>query len=157
MKAVILNNELNFAYPDDFEVLSEDEIKEMNFIEKGEGICIRNKDKRILVSIGYKKVNGFASFILNDKDIIKKNEKIVSDAMKVNDYQLDDFLSRNVAGQLCQGFSYDYLVNDIKMHGETVLLKLKNNLYYINSYVRDENKEKTLSIIEDMYNNSKII
>ena len=75
MMKLILNDELQLQYPEGFHVLSEEERSKLNTSETGEWVGLSNPDLHILISLGWKKVNGFALMMLSEKDLAGKMEK----------------------------------------------------------------------------------
>ena len=50
-----LNQELNLNVPEGFHVLSEAERMRLNFIADGEGCCLQDAERHIMISVGWKK------------------------------------------------------------------------------------------------------
>ena len=64
MKTGVLNDALVFAYPDDFEEMSKEEISNMANYGEAPQFVIRNAQRHMVVSVGYKVINGFSAMML---------------------------------------------------------------------------------------------
>ena len=62
MEKVRISDELFIGCPEGFHVMSEEELKDMNFMAEGPGIAMKDPDRHILVSVGVQKLNGFSAF-----------------------------------------------------------------------------------------------
>ena len=143
MEKQILNDELEFAVPEGFSMLSSEECRELNFYD-GEGLCLSDPERHVLISLGSMKLSGFANILLSEKDLIRNAENRISMPMQEFGYEQAGSVKAMIAGREAPGFSYDYQVKDIRMHGESYLLKKDRTVYYFNLYVRDETKEEGL-------------
>ncbi len=146
MTEYVLNDELNVSFPEGFHEMDPEERKNLNFLEEGEGSCFKDPDRHILVSIGWKTINGFASMMLSAKDIAGNMEKTFAQAMASTGYRFVDHLEKK-AGTL-PGFRYAYTAQGIGMTGESFILKHGKTVYYLHVYVRTELLEESLAVTD---------
>ncbi len=132
-----------------FRVMSDEEIEKLNASEKPQ-LCLKDDEKHIIVTLGCKEVNGFASMILNEKDLAKQTEKELRKPFEAFGYRFDSFVSQNVAGQKAEGYLYDYDVQDTEMSGKTLCLKRDRIFYYIYAYFRRAGKEESLKAFDGL-------
>ena len=149
MKEIIIDD-LILRYDDDFCLIGEEETRQMKFYGDSQGICIRNKEKHMIVAVGSKKINGFSNFLLNNKDLAKLTQEDIARAMKPYGYQMTSELLEYADGQELRGFAYDYTAEKIPMHGEAYVTKRDKKIYYLYVYVRQEGKETGLAIWKKM-------
>ncbi|MBR4461909.1 MAG: hypothetical protein IKS51_04945 [Erysipelotrichaceae bacterium] len=149
MKEIIVND-LILCYDEPFRVLGEEETNQMKFYNDSQGICIRNDEEHMMVTVGIKQINGIMNLLLTNKDLVKKTEEDIAHAMKPYAYQLSGHLTENADGQEIHGFAYEYEAEGKPMYGEAYVAKKDKVIYYLYLYVRRENKEDCLGIWKKM-------
>lgn len=154
MKTKTINEALTFAYPDDFEEMSEAEIGSMPHYGEAPQFVIRNAERHIIVSVGFKEINGFSAMVLNTKDIAKKTKSEIGKVMKESSYELIADVSESIGGKTAEGFRYRYMVQDVDMSSESLIVKEGKDLYYIQCYYRTALSEDSLPVFEEMLKNS---
>ena len=127
MERMTLNNELQFPVPDGFHVMDEEEMSGMTMIAAGPGVCLKDPERHIVVSVGYKKAGLLTSKMLSQKDIAEKSEGSIRQAMKPYSYWPDGAGKR-----------------------ETYVLKKGKTFYYFHVYMRAALKEESMPVWEEM-------
>lgn len=150
MEFVTLNSELKFPVPDGFHVMDEEEMSGMTMIAVGPGICLKDPERHIVVSVGYKKAGLLTSKMLSQKDIATKSEGSIRQAMKPYRYWPDGAGKREVGGLAADGFRYLYSAQETDMYAETYVLKKGKTFYYFHVYMRAALKEKSMPVWEEM-------
>ena len=69
METALLNNELNFSYPEGFHVMDQAELSAYNFYAAAPGWCINDPDRHIMVSVAWKQAPGLFAKMLKVKDV----------------------------------------------------------------------------------------
>jgi hypothetical protein len=154
MKTSVLNDALVFAYPDDFEEMSKEEISSMANYGEAPQFVIRNAQRHMVVSAGYKVINGFSAMMLNTADMAKKTQSEISKVMKDSGYELICNVKENIADKTAEGFRYRYQVQDVDMSSESLILKEGKVVYYIQCYYRTAMSEDSLPVFDQMLKNS---
>ena len=157
MEFLKANDQITLYYPEGFHVMDEAERSGMHFLEAGSLEALSDPERHMLVTVGWKKSGGFASFMLNSKDLAKNMELKVSKAMDPAGYALKDFKERTVGGMTMEGFGYEYSVEGIDMYGESFALKVGKMLYYFHLYARKELLDKSLPVWEEILNSAEWI
>ncbi|MBR4163081.1 MAG: hypothetical protein IKR11_06120 [Solobacterium sp.] len=153
MGSTILNQKYLLSYTDEFKMLDGDELKQLNFLNEGAGICLRNEERHIMITAAWKQVGGFTSMMLNDKDLVKNAEEYIRKANKAYQYHYDGPVQLEAAGQKAEGFQYGYHVQDTDMTGICCVIKDGKTVYYFYLYVRKENEEEGIQIFRQMLEN----
>lgn len=154
---MIINNEIEIQVPDDLKVMSEEKRKAMNFLADGEGYCLENEDKHILISIGWKKVGLFAGAMLNTNDLYKGMEKSIQTGMQPYNYNKERDLEKNIDGETIKGIRYKYTATEIDMIGESYVVKKGKNIYYFHYYSREELDNDNKNIWSNILESAKWI
>ncbi len=149
MKEIIIDD-LILYYDDDFSLIGEEETKQMKFYGDSQGICIRNNEKHMIVTIGSKKINGFSNLLLNNKDLAKLTQEDIARAMRPYGYEKTADLLEYADGQEMRGFAYDYVVEKVPMYGEAYVTKKDKKIYYLYLYVRQECKGNGIALWKKM-------
>ena len=69
MEKILLNDEMNITIPEGFRVLTEAEIREMNYENNPPQFCMRNEEKHIVFAAAFKKTNMLFTAILSAKEV----------------------------------------------------------------------------------------
>ena len=134
------------ASSDELTALDEEELNQLNFYSGEKGVCLKNEDEHVMISIGHKRVNRLAAVLLTGRDLIRRTQDDIARAMKPYGYRLLGYRTGNAGGLAAGSFDYQYEVDGIKMYGETMTARRGGDLYYLYLYVREENKEAGLRI-----------
>ena len=150
MNTITLNNEMTLTFPDSFRVMDASEREKLNFIEEGQGECLQDKEHHILISIGWKPLGAFISFLIGTKDAAKNMKLAIRNAMQ--QYGFTDNGSRQISlvQETAEGFCYEYEAQSIPMYGESYVVKHSKTFYYLNCYGRQESKEECKEIWYDI-------
>ena len=151
MKEIIIDN-LIMSYDDSFEILGEEETDQLKFYDDNKGICLKNEDKHLMITIGYKKINSLINLILSENNLIKTTQNDIARAMKKYDYQLIDYSKKIIKDKQAHGFSYKYIADDINMYGEAYVIKFNKAIYYLYLYSRSDNYKENKEIFDNILN-----
>lgn len=154
MKKIIIKDLVLF-YPDEFVLLGEEETNQMKFYNDSKGICIKSDDRHMIITVGYKEVNILVNLIISRKDLVKNTLADISSAMKEYDFKFINIISSIADDKEINGFSYEYISENIPMYGEAYIIKRNNNIYYLYLYSRKDNLDTNLDIWKDIINNLK--
>lgn len=154
MKKIIIKDLVLF-YPDEFVLLGEEETNQMKFYNDSKGICIKSDDRHMIITVGYKEVNILVNLIISRKDLVKNTLADISSAMKEYDFKFINIISSIADDKEINGFSYEYISENIPMYGEAYIIKRNNNIYYLYLYSRKDNLDTNLNIWKDIIDNLK--
>lgn len=141
MEQICLDGSLTLSFPDGFRKLSEAELGQMRAIQSGPGVCLRNEEAHIVVSLGYRHA-GLLSALLSAKDLIKSAENRIAGAMRAFNYRLTEYQTRSLGNKTAQCFQYAYEAQNTEMAGECCAVKAGKTIYYLHFYVRNECRDK---------------
>lgn len=150
MDQLTLNHALILTCPDGFHEMDGEERSKLNFLEEGEGVCLSDPERHIIVTVGWKRTGGIVSFLLNDKDLAKNMEARLRKPMRPYGYKLEGFAAQQVGGREAQGVRYRYQVGDVGMYGESLVLKSGRTLYYFHFYAREALKAESVPIWREL-------
>lgn len=144
---MILNQELIVSFPEGFREYDEAELKGYSFPWGMPGLCMENKERRIIFSAAWKNA-WIASFILSERDVAENNEKMLRKEMEPLEYHREGFLERELAGRKAYGFRYSYKAQNVDMTGDVYVIKIKKTFYHIYFYTRSSMLEENLPVFE---------
>ena len=150
MENIALNNALTLSFPDGFRRLTEAETNKLTFIEAGEGVCLRDEARHILVSLGYKKVGLLPRLTLDSVDVAKASQARVAAAMKAYGYGQLRWQNGRMDGKKACGFRYTYQAQGVDMAGDCCVVKDGGVIYYLNAYVREAGQEESFRLWEEI-------
>ena len=124
-----LNNELTLTYPSGFHVMGKEELEKHQYFGEPPAWSISDPERHMMISIAWKKTNGFVAKLLNTRDIVQKMEAGIRTPMQQFGYQLEGFLSLEAGGKNADGYRYSYTVQETGMTGESLCIKNKNTFF----------------------------
>lgn len=150
MQEILLNEELRLTYPEQFHVMDEEERRQLNFYADGPGACLSDPERHLMVSIGWKKINGLAAMLISEKDIARNMEMQVRTPMQQREYKMQGFVSTEAGGKKAEGFNYAYSVDGKGMAAQSLVAKNKKTIYYLHFYARTETFEEGRPVWEEI-------
>ncbi len=157
MPTAALNQKYLLSYTDDFYVLDENELKQLNILNDAPGVCLRDAQRHIMITAAWKQIGGFAAMMLNEKDLTKNAEEAIRKANKPYQYHFDGLCQMNAAGKKADGFRYGYHVQDTDMTGICCNVKDGKTIYYFYLYVRKENEEEGVRVFSEILETMKTL
>ena len=150
MEKVKVVDGLFIGCPEGFHVMDREELKEMEFIASGPGIVMRDPERRMIVSVGVQKLNGFSALMLNQKELAENMEKRIADSMQFNGYQFRTMLERKAGADKANGLSYEYTAKETEMYAESFAVKKGKNVTYYHMYSRNCEKDDNIAVWEEI-------
>ena len=147
---MLLNQELNLTVPEGFRELTGEERSKLNFIEDGEGCCLQDAGRHIMISVGWKKIGAFAGLILNTGDVAKRMESSIRNAMKSFHFRDEEKVELSPGGKTAEGIHYVYDAQSVEMTGESCVVKINKTLYYFNFYTRKALQKENRKVWEEL-------
>ncbi len=153
MAELVLNDVLHLTYPEGFHIMTNEELKEMAFVQKGPGECLFDPARHMMISFGWRKGSGFSYIRLKAKEIAHHDEKLVRQSMWKDRYSFECFSSRTIGGEQAEGFCYNYQDQKHNMSAESIVLKHNKFFYYFHVHTRSSVRGENLALWEDMLRN----
>ena len=148
-------NQLNLAVPEGFDVLTAEELKNLNPLKEGDGGgAIRNSEKHIVVSAAWKKHGGLVSLLVSQDEGIEALEKQLAKALKPYGYVRDEFKKETVGAKEADAVVYHYEAQSVPMCAESIMVKDGGIYYYIHCYYRSELAEESRKVLEEIFKDS---
>lgn len=147
---MLLNNKLEITLPDGFREMTAEEMAGVKLYKEAPDFCVKDPDRHIVIAAAWKK-SGLAALMLSAKEVAKKSESALQSAMQPFGYTLETFLTEKIGGETAEGFRYHYTAQDTRMVGETFSLKKGKTFYYIHCYLREELRDDSLKILEEIF------
>ena len=139
MNSSIVNNDLQLTYPDDFHILSSEEMKEKFSSAVPDQWGIGNSEGNILIVVLSKKINALLAALADPKATVKKTQSAMEKLLKNNNYVFHDYFVCSTKSGEAYGFSYEYQSKGETKCARTVVLKSKHYMYTLNYYYGKEN------------------
>lgn len=155
MEQITLNNELSLTCPEGFHRLNSEEIKKFNFPNEEPGCVLQDKERHIVVSLAWKELNALLALLLNVRELNGKMAEYVSEANKDYGYKQGEFFSGNIGTKKSAGFNYSYVVGEVGMDAQMIMVKNHHTIYYIYFYFRSANRKESLEMIEEIISSMK--
>ena len=140
-----MNDTLSLTFPDGFEKLDEAQLQQLRAMKSSPGICLRDEEKHIIVSLAYKGA-GILSWVLNGKDLVKSAQSRLAAAMRRFGYRLTGYEDRRVGSKTARSFQYTYTAQGIGMKAECCVIKEEKAIYYLHFYVRESYAEEGIRL-----------
>ncbi len=154
MEKITLNDTLELTFPDGFRKLTEAEMKQQAITQSGPGVCLKDEDRHIVVSLGWRRT-GLLDALLNGKDLTKSAQGRIANVMRPYGYQLTGYLNRQAGGESISGFGYTYTAQNIAMEGECCAVKKDKTVYYLHFYARKAFRDEAFRLWEEILKNAR--
>ena len=150
-----VNGELKLSYPEGFNLMTSNELKEMFTKESPNRWCIWDKERHAVLDIEWARYNKLILKLTDEKNIARRNEQLMRKGYGNHNYQLEGFWSGQVGNIRGEGYSFYYQVGDAKQRCSNILFRKGNLIYRISLIgVRDHEDadqelfEKILAAVE---------
>ena len=100
-----------------------------------------------------KPANPFVAMLVGSAEVSRNMEAKVRKPMSKFGYKLEEFITREVGGKTADGYRYTYNVKGTGMIGESLSVKAGSNFYYIHSYFREELRQESLKVLDEIFGN----
>jgi hypothetical protein len=81
----------------------------------------------------------------------------IGKSMKKFNYVWLDDVKRTVDGQTARGIDYEYVVNGINMTGESLVIKMEENIFYFHMYARKARRAESLAVFHEILDGVAIV
>ena len=145
-KTMTFHEEIVLPIPEGSRVLDEAETAALKKTADGEGVCLRDDERHILISVGRKPVGMLTAALVDLPGLAKRLEQGIAAPMAAYGYRYDSAQAVTIDGQKAQGLSYRYTAEGTPMYAESYVLKNKKVIWYLHFYVREETREESLAV-----------
>ena len=146
----IINKELNICYPEDFNVLNEEELMEVYMNKDTNRWAARNTDRHVMIAVLWESSGLLQKAFADLKAVARKNEQLMSKGLRAYEYKCNGFISEEVCGQTAHGYCYEYVNKGISQHARTLLFRTRANIYGITCYTRGPMNEETAALFSEV-------
>ena len=143
-RVLTFNGELTAACPEGFHVMTKEEKAATRVLAEGPWEGLSDPERHILVTIGWRQLGLFGSFIFSARTLSRVMEDQISNAMKSYGYRFDGSEERSIAGSAAFGFRYGYTAKENPMYAESYVLKRGRTVYYLHVYAREALREESV-------------
>ena len=150
MKEAIVNSEIKLNYPDHYEVLNEEQLRELYNNDDSNRWAVRNTEEHVTISVLWQGYNKLLAALADLKSTAKRNEQLMSAGLRGYSYKCNGFISEEVCGQTAQGYCYEYEIEGISQHARTLLFKAGRNIYGITCYTRGPMSESAAELFSQV-------
>lgn len=150
MIEIVLDDSLYMTFPESFHELDQDERNNIKILFDGEWRGMTDPDRHILITAGWKKINGLSAMLLSSSEIAKNSEKQIRKPMQRYGYAFQTYKTRKIDGAEASGFAYTYNSEGTDMYGETYIAKFGRTLYYFHMYSRETYRDESSSLMSDI-------
>ena len=130
MKNRTVNGTFSFSVPDDFEDMSEEQLRK--FYSTTEGLTgYYHTETNSMINVGFVPKKGLVSALFSAKDIIKSYDAGYS--RRLENYEKTGDITRTAAGEKCVGMSFSYTTKSehVPVSAEVVTIKHKGAFYTV--------------------------
>lgn len=156
MKKETIRDELYLEYPEEFVLMSREQLKEVYLDENPNRWGIRDLERHALFSVWWHVSNPLLAALASAEDICKADEKKMAKGLAGYGYVLKGFFDEKVASVSTKGFSYEYVLQGKKQIAETIVLKKKNVCYTIYFYSDEEHLDQNKETFREFLNSMEL-
>ncbi|MBQ3404308.1 MAG: hypothetical protein IJG63_02680 [Oscillospiraceae bacterium] len=154
MNKALINNELSLSYPDGFQLMDREELKNAYLDDNPDRWGIRDGERHGLISVWWHEsgqmLSSFARHFGGVKSIAKSIEAKLRKGFRRNNYKFGGFFPTQLCGEEAHGLRYEYSVGDIAQYAETIVVQHKNRCYTVYYYARKDGDPSNHRLFEDI-------
>jgi hypothetical protein len=154
---ISLDKRLYMDCPDGFRRLTEEELQKMNLVAGGKGLCISDPNRHIVITVTWTQGNVLTSWLMGTREAAGSMARHIGKSMKKFNYVWLDDVKRTVDGQTARGIDYEYVVNGINMTGESLVIKMEENIFYFHMYARKARRAESLAVFHEILDGVAIV
>lgn len=141
-----INGAFTLEIPEGFEVMSSEDLRKLYQNENADRWGMWDRERHILITVAWQRVNALLSFLADIKSVAKRNEQLIAKGYANNDYKMEGFFSSSAGNIHMEGYRFSYTLQGIPQKSETLLMKLEKNIYSITCVRRAENAEECADV-----------
>ena len=151
MNTHIINDEVKVSYSDQFSVMTEEE-KQKHFTKTSNRWCIDDKDRHMMISLGWSNKLGILSFLSDTRSFL--NGFNVGMKRTLKDYECLSKGDLTICGRQGCTFEFSYTASDkpVKMFGRSAAVKLGKRYYLISLLSSNEDEEIREATFDELVN-----
>lgn len=157
MGQALVHEELSLSWPDGFQVMTANELKQLYLSNNPKRWGIWDKERHVMITVLWQEYHPLLNFLADPKAMAKRNEQLTRRGYKKHDYRLESFLSMQFCGRNLEGYCFSYRLGDTAQRVETLLLKQKKCVYNFSCIGRKENEEKDRALFREVMNTLNIL
>ena len=153
MKKAIFDNNISLAYPDDFSIMSEEEIRKY-FSGDMLRFGAKNAEKHVILSLA-KTNKSFLNLLASPRSVLAGAENSFK---RLKDYKRLEEFDAEMLSKKGSGLSFEYsaIDKDVKQYCEMTVVKYKNNFYVSYCLSRFDDIKENKSVFKAFRDSMKI-
>ena len=150
METANINNKLGITYPQSFEPVPIDELKQRFGMGYDHMWGISDPEHHMFIAVIWKESNELLGKLVGTAPLAKRAEKAMSKAYRNNDYHCDGFFQRELGGHEAVGFAYGNAFDGVEQSCQTIVVKDGTCCYTLYYYTRTSVAEANAPTFEDI-------
>ena len=150
MVDTVVQEGLRRSAPDGFEVLGEEELRELYRDDNRDRWGIWDKGRHLIFVIYWHDSNALLGRLAGTRSLAKRAERLMSKAFGANAYRCEGFFSTQVGGVEAEGFSYAYQVQGVDQIAQTIVCRRGACCYTLYWYARKDGDPSDAQVLDDL-------
>ena len=157
MGSTVLHDELSLSFPDSFEVMGDDELREGYLDDNPNRWGIWDRQRHVIIVVYWHDSNALLARMVSTKGLAERAERLMAKSYAGHGFQLGGFFEMEVAGHEARGFSYRYDLRGVGQSAETVVLKHGKCCYTLYYYAREGGKPSDHEAFENVLESMRFV
>lgn len=150
MVDTVVHGGLHLSYPDGFEVLGEDELRQLYRDDNQDRWGVRDRDRHLIFVVFWHDSNALLGKLAGTKSLARRAERLMSKALKAYAYRCGGFFSTRIGETKAEGFAYDYQVQGVDQAARTIVCRKGACCYTLYWYARKDGDPADAQVFEDL-------
>ena len=152
MVKAIINNEVILSYPDGFEVMDREALKEVFLDDNPNTWGIKDEKRHMIITVLWNRARMITAMITGPSTIADSVEHKMKTSLSKSRYKCNGFERKKVSGRNANGFTYEYILEGVEQIGEVLVFQNVNCYYTLYTYALKENCQAARVIIDSVEN-----
>ena len=150
MVKAIINDEVILSYPDGFEEMDREQLREAFLDDNPNRWGIKDEKRHMLITVLWNRTNMITAMITGPGTIADSAEHKMKTSLSKSRYKLGGFEKKKISGRNANGFTYEYVLEDTEQIGEVLVFQNVNCYYTLYAYALKQNKKAARVVIDSI-------
>lgn len=150
MVKALINNEVILSYPEGFEEMDREALKEVFLDDNPNRWGIKDEKRHMIITVLWNRVRMITAVITGPGTIADSAEHKMRTSLSRSRYKCNGFEQKKVSGRNANGFTYEYVLEGAEQIGEVLVFQNVNCYYTLYAYALKENRKVARMIIDSV-------
>ena len=152
MVKTIINEEVLLSYPDGFEEMDREQLKEAFLDDNPNRWGIKDEKRHMMITVLWNRTNMISAMITGPAAVAHSAERKMRTSLNKSSYKCGGFERKKISGRNANGFTYEYVLEGAAQIGEVLVFQNVNCFYMLYAYALKKNQKAARVVIDAIEN-----